>query len=110
MNWRRICPAYDHESAETARDGHVLDHGRVRDRAAARPAIGGRLTGGNHLKDQFTGIADQMAAGISAADMQRREGIRRVDMTPAVENGTVSSRVDQGYLHAINATTGKLEP
>ena len=54
-----------------------------------------------------TGIADQMTAGISAAERQMREGIRRVDMTPAVENGTVFIGAGDQSFHATDAATGK---
>ena len=36
-----------------------------------------------------TSVDDQMAAGMEAARKQRTAGIRRVDMAPAVEDGTV---------------------
>lgn len=54
-----------------------------------------------------TGIDDQLAAGISGAERQRGEGIRRVDMTPAVENGTVFIGSGDRSFYAIDAATGK---
>jgi outer membrane protein assembly factor BamB len=48
-----------------------------------------------------------MAAGISVADKRRGEGIRRVDMTPAVANGTVYIGSGDQSFYAIDATTGK---
>src|SRR3989344_2043957 len=54
-----------------------------------------------------TGIDDQMSAGMSAAQKQREQGIRRVDMTPAVENGTVFIGSGDRSFYAIDAATGK---
>ena len=54
-----------------------------------------------------TSTADQMAAGMSAAEKQRGEGIRRVEMTPAVENGTVFIGSGDQSFYAIDAATGK---
>lgn len=54
-----------------------------------------------------TSAADQMAAGISAADKQRGKGIRRVDMTPAVANGAVYIGSGDQSFYAIDAATGK---
>ena len=54
-----------------------------------------------------TSMDDQMAAGRDAAEKQRREGIRRVDMTPAVENGTVFIGSGDQSFYAIDAATGK---
>lgn len=56
-----------------------------------------------------TSIADQMAAGMSAAEEQRAAGIRRVDMTPAVENGTVFIGSGDHSFYAIDAATGKMK-
>jgi len=54
-----------------------------------------------------TSIDDQIAAGISAAEKQRGEGIRRIDMTPAVENGTVFIGSGDRSFYAVDAATGK---
>ena len=54
-----------------------------------------------------TSIVDPMAAGINAAERQRGEGIRRVDMTPAVKNGTVFIGSGDQSFYAIDAATGK---
>ena len=54
-----------------------------------------------------TSIDDQMNAGIIAAEKRRGEGIRRVDMTPAVENGTVFVGSGDHSFYAIDAATGK---
>lgn len=48
-----------------------------------------------------------MDAAINAAEKQRGEGIRRVDMTPAVENGTVFIGSGDQSFYAIDAATGK---
>lgn len=54
-----------------------------------------------------TSVADQMAAGMKAAEKQRQQGIRRVDMTPTVENGTVFIGSGDQLFYAIDAATGK---
>jgi len=54
-----------------------------------------------------TSIADQMAAGMNAAEKQRGAGIRRVDMTPAVEGGMVFIGSGDQSFYAIDAATGK---
>ena len=52
-------------------------------------------------------MADQMTAGMKAAEKQWGEGIRRVDMTPAVANGTVYVGSGDRSFYAIDAATGK---
>jgi outer membrane protein assembly factor BamB len=54
-----------------------------------------------------TSIADQMAAAMKAVEKQKGEGIRRVDMTPAVENGTVFIGSGDRSFYAIDAATGE---
>lgn len=54
-----------------------------------------------------TSAVDQMVAGIKAAEKQKEQGIRRVDMTPAVENGTVFVGSGDHSFYAIDAATGK---
>ena len=54
-----------------------------------------------------TSVADQMIAGTSAAKKQIAAGIRRADMTPAVENGTVFIGSGDHSFYAIDAATGK---
>jgi len=54
-----------------------------------------------------TSVADQMIVGMNAAEKQRGQGIRRVDMTPAVENGTVFVGSGDLSFYAIDAATGK---
>jgi outer membrane protein assembly factor BamB len=53
-----------------------------------------------------TGDAGRMSAGMSAVERQRAMGIRRVDMTPAVENGTVFIGSGDHTFYAIDAATG----
>ena len=57
------------------------------------------------------GVNDQISAGVIAAEeqtkKQKAEGIRRVDMTPAVENGTVFIGAGDYVFYAIDAATGK---
>jgi outer membrane protein assembly factor BamB len=48
-----------------------------------------------------------MTAGMNAAEKQRGEGIRRVDMTPVVENGTVFLGSGDRSFYAIDAASGK---
>jgi PQQ-like domain len=50
---------------------------------------------------------DQMVAGMKAAEKQKEQGIRRVDMTPTVENGTVFVGSGDHSFYAIDAATGK---
>lgn len=54
---------------------------------------------------------DQINAGVIAAEeqakKQRTEGIRRVDMTPAVGNGMVFIGAGDNVFYAIDAATGK---
>jgi photosystem II stability/assembly factor-like uncharacterized protein/outer membrane protein assembly factor BamB len=56
-------------------------------------------------------VNDQINAGVIAAEEQAKkqkpEGIRRVDMTPAVENGTVFIGAGDHVFYAIDAATGK---
>jgi outer membrane protein assembly factor BamB len=54
-----------------------------------------------------TGTADQMVLGINAAQGQRGAGVRRIDMTPAVENGTVFVGSGDQSFYAIDVATGK---
>ena len=54
-----------------------------------------------------TNVGDQMIAGTSAAKNHIAAGIRRVDMTPAVENGTVFIGAGDHSFYAIDAATGK---
>lgn len=54
-----------------------------------------------------TSIADQIAGGMNAAEKQKAAGIRRVDMTPAVDNGTVFIGSGDHSFYAIDAATGK---
>jgi outer membrane protein assembly factor BamB len=54
-----------------------------------------------------TSVVDQMIAAISAVEKQRGQGIRRVDMTPAVDNGTVFIGSGDHSFYAIDAATGK---
>ena len=54
-----------------------------------------------------TSVSDQMIIGMSAAEKQRGQGIRRVDMTPVVENGTVFVGSGDRSFYAIDAVTGK---
>ena len=54
-----------------------------------------------------TSVDDQMAAGMEAARKQRTAGIRRVDMAPAVEDGTVFIGSGDRSFYAIDAATGK---
>ncbi len=54
-----------------------------------------------------TSMADQMAAAIDAVEKRKGEGIRRVEMTPAVENGTVFIGSGDQSFYAIDAATGK---
>lgn len=54
-----------------------------------------------------TSVDDQMAAGMSAAEKQRAAGIKRVDMTPLVESGTVFIGSGDHSFYAIDAATGK---
>lgn len=54
-----------------------------------------------------TSVADQMIAGMNAVEKQMAQGIRRVDMTPAVENGTVFIGSGDRSFYAIDAATGK---
>ena len=54
-----------------------------------------------------TSAADQLSAGISAAERQKGEGRRRLDMTPAVENGTIFIGSGDQSFYAIDAVTGK---
>src|SRR5258706_9880776 len=78
----------------------------------------GRFQGGEPLSPATSGpnvitvprgtsYADQLAAGISAAEKQRAEGIRRIDMTPAVEDGTVFIGSGDQSFYAIDAASGK---
>ena len=48
-----------------------------------------------------------MVAGMKAAEKQKEQGMRRVDMTPAVENGTVFVGSGDHLFYAIDAATGK---
>lgn len=56
-------------------------------------------------------VNDQINAGVIAAEeqakKQKAEGIRRVDMTPAVANGTVFIGAGDHVFYAIDAATGK---
>lgn len=54
-----------------------------------------------------TSTADQMELGINAAERQRGTGVRRVDMTPTVKNGTVFIGSGDQSFYAIDAATGK---
>jgi outer membrane protein assembly factor BamB len=54
-----------------------------------------------------TDAADQMGAAMSAVEKQRATGIRRVDMTPAVESGTVFIGSGDHSFYAIDAATGQ---
>ena len=54
-----------------------------------------------------TSTADQMVAGMDAVERQIKQGIRRVDMTPAVENGTIFIGSGDRSFYAIDAATGK---
>jgi len=54
-----------------------------------------------------TSVADQMIGGMNAAEEQSGQGIRRVDMTPSVENGTVFVGSGDHSFYAIDAATGK---
>jgi len=54
-----------------------------------------------------TSAVDQMVAGMNAAEKQMGQGIRRVDMTPAVENGTIFIGSGDRSFYAIDAATGK---
>lgn len=51
--------------------------------------------------------ADQMTAGSDAAKQQKAQGIRRVDMTPAVAGGLVLVGSGDHSFYAIDATTGR---
>ena len=52
-------------------------------------------------------ISDQMAAGLDAAQKQRTAGTRRIDMAPAVEDGTVFIGSGDRSFYAIDAATGR---
>ena len=54
-----------------------------------------------------TNISDQMSAGMNAATNRNTSGIRRVDMTPAVANGTVFIGAGDHSFYAIDAATGQ---
>jgi len=54
-------------------------------------------------------MADQMSAGLNALEKQREEGTRRVDMTPAVENGIVFVGSGDHSFYGIDAATGKMK-
>lgn len=54
-----------------------------------------------------TSVDGQTGAGVNAAEKQRGEGKRRVDMTPAVENETVFIGSGDHSFYAIDAATGK---
>jgi outer membrane protein assembly factor BamB len=54
-----------------------------------------------------TSVAGQMSAAMTAAEKQRATGTRRVDMTPAVENGTVFIGAGDHSFYAIDVATGK---
>ena len=54
-----------------------------------------------------TDVGGQMGAAMSAVEKQRATGIRRVDMTPAVENGTVFIGSGDHSFYAIDAATGR---
>ena len=54
-----------------------------------------------------TSLSDQMISALDAVEKQRREGIRRVDMAPAVENGTVFIGAGDNSFYAIDAATGR---
>ncbi len=54
-----------------------------------------------------TSAIDQMVAGMKAAEKQKEQGIKRVDMTPVVENGTVFVGSGDRSFYAIDAATGK---
>jgi len=54
-----------------------------------------------------TSVADQIVAGMNTAEQQRARGTRRIDMTPAVEKGTVFIGAGDHSFYAIDAATGK---
>jgi len=51
--------------------------------------------------------AEMMASIIDAAEKKKTEGLRRVDMTAAVENGTVFVGSGDQSFYAVDAATGK---
>jgi outer membrane protein assembly factor BamB len=54
-----------------------------------------------------TSAGDQMMAGMSAVEKQIAEGTRKIDMTPAVVNGTVFIGSGDHSFYAIDAPTGQ---
>ena len=55
----------------------------------------------------ITAGGNPMAAGLAAAEKLREKGISRVDMTPAIESGTVFIGSGDRSFYAIDAVTGK---
>jgi outer membrane protein assembly factor BamB len=54
-------------------------------------------------------IGDQIAAGAAAAQRRSRTGIRRIDMSPAVADGSVYLGSGDHFFYALDAATGCLK-
>ncbi len=55
-----------------------------------------------------TTMGDQMAAGIAAANSREVTGIRRVDMSPIVAEGSVLIGSGDHFFYALDAATGRM--